>query len=164
MVPVPDRSGTRLLNGQYLATNEYIQSPNGSFFAMMQSDGNFCVYAGPAPGYSRGNLWNTDTGGTAPTQYVAMMQDDGNFGLYHGTNASDRHSVYWHAGVSGSLSEDYQLRLENDGRLLIAVTHQARITPDLILWMSDRNDAPGPAFVIDQEQPRSRYSRADPIW
>src|SRR5262245_36249810 len=39
-------SGSILLPGQYLKVGDYIQSPGRTCFAVMQSDGNFAVYAG----------------------------------------------------------------------------------------------------------------------
>ena len=42
-IPEPDLAGRRLLNGQHLATNEYIRSPNDRFFAIMQGDDEHLV-------------------------------------------------------------------------------------------------------------------------
>jgi len=43
-----------------LHTNDYLVSDNGLFYAIMQSDGNFCVYRGSGPTNSAGTLWCTN--------------------------------------------------------------------------------------------------------
>lgn len=46
--------GSILTTGQFLAVNDYLASDNGLFYAIMQEDGNFCVYRGTGPSANKG--------------------------------------------------------------------------------------------------------------
>lgn len=62
--------------GQGLSAGEVLYSNNGNYFATMQGDGNFVVYA--SSGHA---LWSTNTTGSGADW--AVMQTDGNFVLYN---------------------------------------------------------------------------------
>jgi hypothetical protein len=42
--------GYRITTGQVLYPEDYLASTNGKFWAIMQADGNFCVYRNPGNG------------------------------------------------------------------------------------------------------------------
>lgn len=76
--PPPSAHGRTLIGiGEVLRTNEYLVSVNKGFFAVMQSDGNFCVYKGSGPNDNRGFLWCSmvTAGGGG---FYATQQSDGN--------------------------------------------------------------------------------------
>src|SRR5436190_894489 len=79
--------GSTLAVGQSLAVGDYIQSPGKTCFAVMQSDGNFCVYAGPDPNHNQGFVWACNPASLPAGDYFAIMQSDGNFVVYAGTPA-----------------------------------------------------------------------------
>jgi hypothetical protein len=161
--PEPELAGRRLLNGQYLATNEYIRSPNDHFFAIMQGDGHFCVYAGTGPADNRGAVWHTDRVGESAS-YVALLQDDGNFAVYRGTNVEDHTNVLWHAGCTG-VGGKFQLVLGDDGRLFIFAGLVNPGNLDDCMWWSDRVDSGGPGYVPDREiGGRISYRFPAPFW
>lgn len=55
------KDGSIIKSGDYLAANDYIQSPSGLFYAIQQSDGNFCVYKGTGPNDTSWEcLWATN--------------------------------------------------------------------------------------------------------
>ncbi|HEX7840569.1 MAG TPA: hypothetical protein VF469_23985, partial [Kofleriaceae bacterium] len=86
--------GSVLAVGQSLRVGDYIQSPGKTCFAVMQSDGNFCIYAGPDPGTNRGFVWCCNGSALPQGDYFAVMQADGNFCVYHGT-PSQRGAWVW---------------------------------------------------------------------
>ena len=45
-----------LTSGGWLGTNQYLVSMNELFFAIVQGDGNFCVYVGSGPNDNTGTL------------------------------------------------------------------------------------------------------------
>jgi hypothetical protein len=51
---------------------------SGSYFAVMQSDGNFCVYRGTGPTDNQGFCWSTNTYGKSTPPYAAVLHTDGN--------------------------------------------------------------------------------------
>ncbi|SDS20812.1 CHAP domain-containing protein [Nocardioides scoriae] len=94
-----------LAAGSVLNTGQSVRSRNGSYTAIMQSDGNFVVY-GP-----NGATWSTGTGGVGPG-VVAIMQTDGNLVLY----APGGRAIY----SSGTApSSGAQLAMQDDGNLVI---------------------------------------------
>jgi hypothetical protein len=85
--------GAFLTTDKFLATDDYLSSPNNLFFAKMQNDGNFVVYRGSDPSNDCGVVWATDK--LDPFgQFFAKMQNDGNFVVYKGTSPND-HGVVW---------------------------------------------------------------------
>jgi len=51
------KPGSIVRVGEFLGVNDYIQSPQSLFFAIQQSDGNFCVYHGSGPSDNHGGVW-----------------------------------------------------------------------------------------------------------
>ena len=161
MIPGPDLVGRRLLSGQYLATNEYINSENWAFFAIQQADGHFCVYQGTGPGDNRGLVWCTDVVGEAG-EYVAVMQEDGNFGVYRGTSLKDLRDVLWHAG-GGHPGGYSQLKIQDDGNLVLAETWNADVR-DKTYWNCGSIASALEPFQIDQATRKERAVSLGRIW
>lgn len=61
--PPPPPSSGRLTAGQRLDANDPVESPNGRFSLVYQTDGNLVLYNWEGSGY-----WGTGTNGTAPGQ------------------------------------------------------------------------------------------------
>lgn len=72
--------GSFLRPGEFLSTQtgDYLVSANGSHFAAIQGDGNFCIYRGSGPGDNVHGpaLWCSMRLAAAPC--FAAMQGDGN--------------------------------------------------------------------------------------
>jgi hypothetical protein len=49
-----------------------------SYFAVMQGDGNFCIYKGTSPADNQGFCWSTNTYGKGAPPYAAVLGADGN--------------------------------------------------------------------------------------
>jgi hypothetical protein len=164
IVPVGDYNGKRLLNGQYLAAGEYIRSVNGSFFAIMQGDGRFCVYQGTGPADNRGFVWGSwpigEKGGAGA--YVLIMQGDGNCAVYHGSNLTDAHGILWNAGVTHD-AQYLQLKLRDDGMLILAESWNGIVPDTWAYWGSQATGAVLPGYVVDQ-QSKNGGSYFGPIW
>jgi len=110
--------GSYLTTNEYLSTGDYLTSPGALFFAIMQTDGNFCVYHGSNPTDNQGFLWGdgkTASGG----EFFAIMQDDGNFVVYTGTGPDNSEGVVW-ASLSKSLSQgSYFAIMQDDGNFCV---------------------------------------------
>ncbi len=106
-VPPPTNAG-QLVPVQGLVENTSIQSPNGQYTLVLQTDGNLVVY-GPS-----GATWSDDTYGLPSAQ--ALMQSDGNFVVYGPSN-----QVYWQSQTGGHPGAS--IFMQNDGNLVIYDTN-----------------------------------------
>jgi hypothetical protein len=55
---------------------------SGQYFAIMQADGNFCIYMGSDPAHQGPFRWGTMASYRGPGQYLALLQNNGNFTIY----------------------------------------------------------------------------------
>jgi hypothetical protein len=97
--------------GESLQLNEYLTSPSGYFFAIMQGDGHFCVYRGSGPQSSAGYLWGSDNIGPNGS-YSAVMQSDGNFCVYNQSGG-----YLW--GIGAHSGGPFTLCMQDDGNLCV---------------------------------------------
>ncbi|ADG75034.1 NLP/P60 protein [Cellulomonas flavigena DSM 20109] len=95
---------SRITTGQTLPAGQRLQSPNGAYEAVMQSDGNFVLY-GPT-----GWMWQSGTSGTGATRLA--VQTDGNLVLY---DAAGRWT--WQSGTAGRGAGF--LQVQDDGNLVM---------------------------------------------
>nr|WP_321396825.1 Vps62-related protein [uncultured Desulfobacter sp.] len=110
--------GTLLRCGEYLQTNEYLVSENKLFFAIMQSDGNFCVYRGSGPSDNQGVLWAANKCSETKSDFFAIVQNDGNFCVYKGTGPSDNHGIWWDTHEIADKGDFFGI-IQNDGNFCI---------------------------------------------
>ncbi len=104
--------GDRISTGG-IGTNQYLQSANGQYFAVFQTDGNLVVYRG-TPAANGGAIWASNTGGKAPGGSV-QMQGDGNL-LVYAPGAAPQ----WASGTDGAgVNRPMTLIMQNDGNLVI---------------------------------------------
>ncbi len=111
--------GSFIALNQVLTTNDYLVSSNHAFFAIMQGDGNLCVYRGSAPDASKGFLWGA-LGQSQPNgDYFSIMQGDGNLCIYKGTGPSDNKGFVWGALNQSQPNQAYFAVLQDDGNLCV---------------------------------------------
>lgn len=111
------KPGSIVRVGDYIGTNDYIQSPQGLFFAIQQSDGNFCVYHGSGPDDNHGGVWCSEHP-AGEGQYFAVMQSDANFCVYRGTDPGHNHGGIWcsmHTAPEGQ----YFAVIQDDGNFCV---------------------------------------------
>ena len=122
-----------------LRAGQRITSSNGSYFAIMQGDGNFVVY------YKTNNrnvaVWSTGTHNHEGS-YLALQQD-GNLVVYSKTN-----QALWNSRTSSRPFANYNLTLGNDGVLTIT-----RRSDNRVIWRSGNYSAAREA----QMRIKSRY-------
>ena len=116
--------GSQLCAGQFLAVNDYLVSPGGKYFAIMQGDGNFCVYHGAGPQNQGAFVWGSVQAakyGPKTGAYFAIMQSDGNFCQYNGTPASQGSFVWGtvQVGGYGPKSGAYFAIMQDDGNFCV---------------------------------------------
>jgi hypothetical protein len=105
-----------LRTNELLRNGEYLAADNDAFFAILQDDGNFCVYQGSDPGHNRGLLWAT--GKPAAGGTFAIMQEDGNFCVYKGTGPGDNKGGVWDTGKRADGKEFFAI-LQADGNFCV---------------------------------------------
>ena len=103
-----------LKTGQFLKVNQYIVEQGGRSFAIMQPDGNFCVYKGSSPNDNKGVIWCSSK--TAPGgEFFAIMQGDANFCVYKGTSPADNKGFLWCSGKTAPQGNNYYLNVAPQG-------------------------------------------------
>lgn len=90
-----------LAAGTLIRNGEYIVSPSSNCFAILQPDGNFCLYKGSGPSDNKSLLWQSDVYGSTGN-YFAIMQGDGNFVIYKGTGPNDNQGFLWNTSTAGN--------------------------------------------------------------
>ena len=93
---------------------DFLVSPNGTYTAIMQADGNFVVYQGTG-GHV---IWASGVvPGVGNGPYNAVMQGDGNFVVYQGTGGG---SAIWASGVIPGVGQGpYSAVMQDDGNFVI---------------------------------------------
>lgn len=104
--------------GEFLKTNEYLVSAQKGFFAIVQGDGNFCVYRGSSPGDNKGNVYCRPGRSSGAGAYFAAVQGDGNFCVYRGTGPGDNKGAITCSNSAG-FKGDYFLIMQGDGNLVV---------------------------------------------
>lgn len=107
--------GSVLDTNQYLSQGDWLTTSaqaNSQAFAILQTDGNFCVYRGTGPSNNQGGVWCSGTNGHSPV--FAIMQGDGNFVVYKGTGPGDNRGYVWGTGGRSGASGFY-LQLNGSG-------------------------------------------------
>lgn len=108
--------GPVLATNKHLSVNDYLVSKSGLFFAIMQADGNFCVYRGSGPDNNYGLLWctkKTARGG----QFFAIMQTDGNFVIYKGKPGGKRAHLWSHKKTAPG--GEFYATIQDDGNFCV---------------------------------------------
>lgn len=125
--------GSFLQNGQSLAENQSLISANGCFTAVMQGDGNFCVYRNVANG---GVLWAWAGSPQSGGPFTAAMQSDGNFVIY----AAQKPNALWASLKMALPLGEYFLTMQPDGNLVVYAGTPA--SAGAAIWASSKMDAP----------------------
>jgi hypothetical protein len=111
--------GSFIALNQMLSTNDYLVSNNRAFFAIMQGDGNLCVYRGSGPDANKGFLWGA-LGQSQPNgSYFTIMQGDGNLCVYKGTGPADNQGFVWGALGQSQPDQAYFAVMQDDGNLCV---------------------------------------------
>jgi hypothetical protein len=111
------KPGSLIRANEYLKVNDYIQSASRMFFAIQQSDGNFCVYHGSGPQDQQSWLWGTQATGPGG-EYFAAQQRDGNFCVYRGADPAHQGNFLWGSMATGP-EGDYFAALQDDGNFCV---------------------------------------------
>jgi hypothetical protein len=103
-----------LAMNQRLNAGDQLESSNGAFFAIMQTDGNLCVYRKSAGSNAQSNaLWCLTNYGPG---CFAILQSDGNFCVYQ--NDVTRDGYRW-GSQKTSGGGQFFLVLQDDGNLCV---------------------------------------------
>jgi hypothetical protein len=131
--------GSILVVNDYLRTNDYLVSPNGQFFVIMQSDGNLCVYHGAGPHDNRGHMWSARSDSAGEGSYLTIMQGDGNLCVYRGTVPSVEGYV-WSARSDSAGEGSYFTIMQDDGNLCVYRGTVPSVEGYVWSWMNAYND------------------------
>lgn len=129
--------GSMLATNKHLDVKDYLVSKSGLFFAIMQADGNFCVYRGSGPDNNYGLLWctkKTARGG----RFFAIMQADGNFVIYKGKPGDKRGHVWSHKKTAPG-GEFYAI-IQDDGNFCVYKGKRPEANQGRPVWCSKVTD------------------------
>ena len=108
-----------LKTNEYLTTGKYLVSETKDFFAIMQSDGNFCVYRGSGPENNLGPLYCMQKKPLPTDEYFAIMQGDGNFCVYRGTDPGNNKGYVGCALDKAQKNDNYFSIMQDDGNFVV---------------------------------------------
>ena len=111
--------GSSIATNQYLSIDDYLVSATRLFFAVMQGDGNLCVYRGSSPSDNRGFLWGALKESQPGGQFFAVMQSDGNLCVYKGTGPADNRGFLWGALNESQPDGQFVTVMQDDGNLCV---------------------------------------------
>lgn len=165
-LPPATRLGQRhesiLPMNQILGVGDYIVSGNGLFFAILQSDGNFCVYRGIDAAHDHGLLWGIKKSGDGG-EFFALVQTDGNFCVYRGTDLM--HNRGWHWGTQATADGgEFYAAMQDDGNFCIRKGSGPEDSYGLV-WASgvtDRVQTIDEILHIEYELESARILRTSP--
>ncbi len=106
--------------GEYLAVDEYLESPTLGYYAVMQSDCNFVIYRSK-DFKVRNALWSSATVNTQCDNPILINQKDGNVVIYNKGVASAGNAL-WSTGTANG-SQCYYLIMQDDGNLVLYTTN-----------------------------------------
>ncbi|MGD8306707.1 MAG: hypothetical protein PVF17_08645 [Ignavibacteria bacterium] len=101
----------------FLNKNEYMVSPNGKYFLIMQEDGNLVLYRGSGPGDQHEVMWNSSTHTGQNTDSFMAIQEDGNLVVYRGA-PGDYSTPAWNSKTYGQ-SGNYFLNVRDNGTIAV---------------------------------------------
>jgi Clostridium epsilon toxin ETX/Bacillus mosquitocidal toxin MTX2 len=113
--------GSFLIAPNTLVQNDYLVSPSGLFFCLMQTDGNLVVYrgAGPQDQNTYGPaLWSTATGAQPTGDYFLQLTNQATLSLWTGTPDAPG-SQYWNGQPDPNSAGNYFLSMQDDGNLVL---------------------------------------------
>ena len=107
-----------LANGQSLRQGQALRSPNNKFAAVLQRDGNFCLYElVPSAQYGNKFIKCTMTVGSEDKKgAVLTMQADGNLALYNSKNQHLWSTDTYRGGIE---KQGWRLIMSDDGTLAL---------------------------------------------
>lgn len=122
-----------LPQGIQIGVDQPLVSPNGQWFAVLQSDGNFVVYQGQGSLFHSGGSYRPSAAWAAGTSGAvsAVMQVDGNFVLYDANNRP-----VW---ATGTVGKGDRIVMQDDGNLVV---YLGAANSDNAHWASQSNGDP----------------------
>ena len=99
--------------GCTLTEGSFLKSSNGSYYARMQTDGNFVLYVSNSL-ESKNAQWESKTSGNNQGPYKIIMQTDNNLVIKDGFN-----TPIWSSNTNNNGRVGARLVLQNDRNLVI---------------------------------------------
>lgn len=87
--------GSGIQTGRQAYWSNRVAKPAFACFAIMQSDGNLCVYKGTDPGHNQGLYWAISTKARPQGSYVATITDEGTLAVFAGTDPNTGAVSLW---------------------------------------------------------------------
>ena len=106
-------SGTMLGGGWSNAI--YSLDPVGSYYLILQDDGNMCIYRGSSPSDNQGNIWCSGTNGKQQAANSAMVASKNKYGKNWMSSGSTLASGDFISSNNGNLV----LMMQDDGNLVL---------------------------------------------
>lgn len=100
---------------QSLIVGATLEANNQQFFAVMQSDGNLCVYRGSPKNHGK-YLWGSQATGDGG-QFFTVIQSDGNLCTYYGSPGNQGHWLWGTQKLADG--GNFFLIMQDDGNLCV---------------------------------------------
>ncbi|MFI1919885.1 hypothetical protein [Nocardia sp. NPDC020380] len=98
--------GSSIQTGPQPYWSNKVSKPAFACFAIMQTDGNLCVYKGTDPGHNQGLYWAIATTARPQGSYVATITDDGTLAVYSGTDPNTADAPLWNNAAPANPTAD----------------------------------------------------------
>lgn len=103
--------------GTILTSGQGLYSQDGTYWLVMQSDGNLVLYSKLWPATTWSAIWSSGTWGRPANSTYLVMQTDGNLVLYTYLFPAPAAVAIWSTNTAGNPGAT--LRLQNDGNLVV---------------------------------------------
>lgn len=116
--------GSSLVNDQVLNNGDYLVSNNQLYSALMQPEGNFCIYRSPTPNAHQGFVWGScQAAGYPPASgpFFAIMLANGDFRIFQGIRNGNHSLIFSTAEQMGYTPAPgtYAAVLHDNGNLTV---------------------------------------------
>jgi len=140
-VPALAQAKTHLEIDEYLKVNDYLVAPDRKSHAILQADGNLCVFGGDEPKNKQAQLWCSGSA-RSPGSYYAILGSDANLCIFRGAappkNGKPGSSV-WCWGDKEPPGGRFFVRVEGPALIayeMLAFPGNAAPRPPRVLWAS----------------------------
>ncbi|MFB7719272.1 hypothetical protein [Nocardia sp. NPDC056100] len=98
--------GNPIQGGTQQYWSNKITKPAFPCFAIMQTDGNLCVYKGTDPGHNQGLYWAISGKARAQGSYVANLDDNGTLAVFSGNDPNTTAAALWNNAATANPTDN----------------------------------------------------------
>ena len=146
-VPALAHAKNHLQIDEYLKVNEYLVAPDRKSHAILQPDGNLCVFGGDEPKNKQAQLWCSGSS-RSPGDYYAILGSDANLCIFRGVAPPKN-------GKHGSSVWCWGDKERPGGRFFVRVEGPALIAYELLVFSGNAVPRPPRMLWASRKVPKS---------